>query len=260
MSRHYRFLFASLAVLTIGLFAASFASAADEPANPPARQRGQGRGAGGQNIFAIEVVAKDLELTDDQKASIKKIADKASEDRQALSADDRATKGPEIRKDMDEKIAAVLNDKQKARVKEIRLQMRGTAALADKEVAESLKLTDDQVAKIKDAMDARRKAMADARPTGGNQGGDRDAAREKFTKMRKEADEKVLAVLTTEQKEQFDKMQGTKLELPAAGFGGGQGRRNRGNPDSTTPKPDASKPDTTKPADSKPTDPKPDSK
>jgi Spy/CpxP family protein refolding chaperone len=139
---------------------------------------------------------------------------------------------PELRKGLEDKIGAVLNDTQKARIKEIRIQARGASALADKEVAEALKLTDDQVNKIKDLTDSAMKDMREAFQSAGN-GGDRTAMREKMTKMRTETSEKLLAVLTADQKTAFEKMQGAKVEgLPQGGggfgFGGGAGGGRRG--------------------------------
>jgi Spy/CpxP family protein refolding chaperone len=232
MSRTYRWMFACLGVAVICTLAASCASAADDPpANPPARQRGQGGRGGGGDLTTNDKVQADLQLSDEQKESIKKLADKAREDRAALtglSQEDRRAKMQEMRKDMETKVDAVLNDKQKARMKEIRLQVRGTAALTDKEVAESLKLTDDQVNKIKDL----NKTLADARTEAFSGGGRPDAdAIAKLTKLRTETNDKIVAVLNSDQKASFEKMQGAKIEgLPAGGFGAGAGggRRNRG--------------------------------
>ncbi|HEV2971945.1 MAG TPA: hypothetical protein VGY55_18370 [Pirellulales bacterium] len=233
MSRTSRFMFAILSLMVIGAFAACQASAADDPpANPPARQRGQGGGGRGGNLYTNEAVQKELALTDEQKDSIKKINDDFRASLTGLSQEDRQSKMPELRKGLEDKIGAVLNDTQKARMKEIRIQARGASALADKEVAEALKLTDDQVNKIKDLTDSAMKDMREAFQSAAN-GGDRTAMREKMTKMRTETSEKLLAVLTADQKTAFEKMQGAKVEgLPQGGagfgFGGGAGGGRRG--------------------------------
>jgi Spy/CpxP family protein refolding chaperone len=167
-------------------------------------------------------------LTDDQKDSIAKLQDKAREtfsQLQGLSDEERQAKFQEIRKDQDEKIGSILDAKQKDRLKEIVLQQTGAFALIDKDVAEALKLTDDQVNKIKELADGFQKEMREAAQSARN-GGDASGARETFTKIRKEGQEKLLAVLTDEQKAKFEKMKGAKIDLPPGGFGR---RRGGGN-------------------------------
>jgi len=236
MSCKTRFMFGTLVVVTLCGLAACESSTAQD--NPPARQRGM-RGGGGGTLFLLrnEKVQSDLALTDDQKASVQKLLDAAQEARsslQGLQGDERTAKMQELRKGQDEKVAGILNDKQKARLKEIGLQQRGPLALTDKEVAEAIKLTDDQVNKLKEIADAMQKDMQEAFQSAG-QGGDRTAVREKATKIRKDSTDKMLAVLSDEQKASYEKMLGAKIDLPqGAGFGGGGGRgqgggrRNRG--------------------------------
>lgn len=225
MSRTIRFVFVSLSLVLFGALAACPASAADDPpANPPAR--GTRGGRGGFNLFTNETVQKDLGLTDEQKESIKKISDDFRSSLSGLSREDRRSKMPELRKAMEEKIGAVLNDKQKARVKEIRLQVQGPGALATKEVAEAVKLTDDQMSKINDLT----KSLADARREAFQGGGGRNAdTREKLGKLRTETNEKILALLNSDQKASFEKLQGAKIDLPPGGFGGGRNRSGNGN-------------------------------
>jgi Spy/CpxP family protein refolding chaperone len=235
MSCKTRFMFGTLVVVTLCGLAACESSTAQD--NPPARQRGMRGGGGSLGLLRVEAVQNDLKLTDDQKSSIQKLQDAARDNRtalQGLSGDERTAKMQEIAKDQDAKIAGILDDKQKARLKEIRLQQRGPSALTDKEVAEALKLTDDEVNKIKEIADAMQKDMQEAFQSAG-QGGDRTAVREKATKIRKDSTDKMLAVLSAEQKASYEKMLGAKIDLPqGAGFGGGGGRgqgggrRNRG--------------------------------
>jgi Spy/CpxP family protein refolding chaperone len=231
MSYKARFMFGSLIAVTLcGLAACESSTAQDNQQG----RRGQGRfgmgGAGGSALFLLrnETVQNDLKLTDDEKASIQKLQDAARDNRtalQGLSGEERTAKMAEITKEQDSKIAGILDDKQKARLKEIRLQQRGPQGLTDKELAEALKLTDDQVNKIKEIVDAMQKEIQDAFQSAG-QGGDRTAMREKMTKLRKDTGDKILAVLTPDQKTSYDKMLGTKIDLPqgGAGFGGGGGR------------------------------------
>jgi len=210
------------ALVVMGGLSARFAVAADPPATPPAAQRGPGLMGGMPSLFLLrsDVVQKDLKVSDDQKESLNKLQEKARDafsELQGLSQEERRTKMQELRKDQDEKIAGILNDKQKARLKEIGLQASGGFALANKDVAEALKLTDDQVNKIKDLNDSFRK---DAQAAYQSAGGDFNSAREAMTKLRKETGEKLTDVLTADQKAAFEKLKGEKIDLPAGGFFG----------------------------------------
>jgi len=228
-----RFVGVTLAAIVGVVVAAVYASAADEPAKPAAPTRGQGMGFGGSGLalLQLDVVAKDLNLTDAQKESLKKIGDDArktmSDLRESLKDASREERMPKVaaaEKEIAEKADGVLDEKQRGRFKEIRLQVRGPGALMDPTIADALKLTDDQKQKLadlsKERRDAVRTAMQDA-------GGDRAAAREKITPIVKDSNEKMAKVLTPEQTEQFDKMQGKKLDLGDVPFGslGGPGRR-----------------------------------
>ncbi len=223
MSRNFRSVSTVAALFVVGGLTARFATAADPPATPPPAQRGPGfMGGGMPGLFMLsnEGVQKDLKLSDDQKESITKLQNKAREDfssLQGLSQEERQPKMQALRKEQEEKIAGILNDKQNARLKEIAIQQAGAMALANKEVAESLKLTDDQVNKIKELTDSFRQ---DARAAFQSAAGDRDAAREAMTKLRKQSNEKIMAVLTADQKAAFEKMKGEKIDLPAGGFFG----------------------------------------
>lgn len=222
MSRSHRLAFVALALLVVGGLNNKFAVAADPPATPPAVPRGAGFARGVPILFLLrsDVVQADLKLSDEQKESITKLQDKAREARselQGLSGQERQTKLQELRKDQDEKIGGILNDKQKARLKEIGLQQSGAFALANKEVAEALKLTDDQVNKIKELNDGFRKDAQAAFQSAAN-GGNPGSARDEITKVRKDTGEKIMAVLTDDQKAAFEKMKGEKIDLPNGGF------------------------------------------
>jgi Spy/CpxP family protein refolding chaperone len=241
MVRNRLFGVALAAVVGVAVAAVS-ARAADEPAKPAAPTRGQGRGFGasGLALLQLDPVAKDLNLTDAQKESLKKIGDDArktmSELRESLKDASREERMPKLaaaQKEIAGKVDGVLDEKQQARLKEIGLQVRGPGALMDPTIADTLKLTDEQKQKLADLSKERRDAMRTARQDAGN---DRAAAREKITPIVKESNEKMAKVLTPEQTEQFDKMQGKKLDLGDVPFGslGGPGRRASGGGESNS--------------------------
>jgi hypothetical protein len=123
-------------------------------------------------------------------------------------------------KELQKKVDTLLDAKQQARIKELSLQRRGVGALGDDEVIDALKLSDDQKQKLSDIRDeAGKQSQAIIQGALGG-GGDRSAIREKMQALQKEFGEKALATLTAEQREQFEKMKGTKFDFPPQrGFG-----------------------------------------
>jgi hypothetical protein len=189
-----------------------------------------------------------LELIDDQKDQIKKLSDKQREEMQEmfagmrdLSQEERREKMAELQPKMEEaqkklakQVDEVLMPTQRDRLKQITIQIQGTAALGDDEVAKELGLSDDQQKQIQQVRtEAFEKMRESFRP---GDGGDREARREQFQKAQKETDDKVLAVLTSEQRDKFEKMKGEKFEFDRSqlfgGFGGpgggGRGQRRGG--------------------------------
>ncbi len=145
----------------------------------------------------------------------------------------------EQRKEREEKLAklteetkkaveGVLDEKQAKRLGQINVQLLGFGAYSDKTVQEKLKLDDGQKEKIKgiaeeyakDSAELRRDAprgLGFGRP-GGQQPSDEDKKKmEEFTKksdgLRKEAEDKVVAVLTTDQKNTWKELVGEKVDV-----------------------------------------------
>ncbi|HEV3006418.1 MAG TPA: hypothetical protein VGX78_18250, partial [Pirellulales bacterium] len=104
-----------------------------------------------------------------------------------------------------------LTSEQVERLKQISRQARGVESLADDDVMLALKLSDDQKKQLETIRDA---AGQEVRALFGQQGLDQDARRTKMTEIRKSASEKAMAVLSDEQKKEFEKLQGEKIELP----------------------------------------------
>jgi hypothetical protein len=179
-------------------------------------------------LVQAEPVQKELELLDDQKSKIAAIAEEQQGQgrggNQDLSPEERAKRRQERTAALNQKIDAVLLDHQRTRLQEVWLQAAGTGALSDADVAKALAITEDQQTKLADARQANAEAMREA-----FQGGEFNA--EKMAQLRKESTERTLAVLTAEQKDKFEKMQGKKVtfDLTAIGRGrGGGGRRGGG--------------------------------
>jgi len=185
-----------------------------------------------QNLFLLrnDAVKKELTITDDQQNQLDDVAGQMQADAleifsglQDLSPEEREKEMPNLMKMLQEKgkelqgkVDKILDPKQTARMNEISLQARGAQALEDEDVIKALKLTDDQKKKLNDI----RESFADKQNeiikqlTEGGGGGDGGDLREKVQELMKELGEKAMAVLTSEQKSTFEKMQGAKFDLP----------------------------------------------
>jgi len=208
---------------------------------------GRGGGGGGMDAVAllrIEKVQAALGLGLEQGEQIQQIQDETRQAQremfqglQDLSQEERRERFGEMREKVEqltgearEKINGVLSADQSKRLDEIALQVRGPAALADDAVAEKLGVSEDQKEKMAAIREEGREAQREIFQSLRDGGGDRDAAREKMQAFQAAQTEKLMAVLTDAQREQFTAMQGEKLELTPedmrgafGGFGGGQG-------------------------------------
>lgn len=90
------------------------------------------------------------------------------------------------------------------------------------ELKEGLDLSDDQEKQVREILTAGSETMRKARE-GMQDGGDRDAMREKMQQMREEQTEKIKAVLTEEQFTKYEQIQAERRERmrQGGGFGGG---------------------------------------
>jgi Spy/CpxP family protein refolding chaperone len=185
-------------------------------------QRGFGRGmGGGANLLRRPEVQAELKLTDDQKTKVTEMLQKLRESQQARGQDLRDASPEERQKIMAavqaeqmKQVNAILNTDQQKRFKEISLQQQGYSALAQPAVADELKLTDDQKSKLKDIVQHQQEAMREIFQSAG---GDRAAAQEKMQTLRKETDDKIAALLTDDQKNNWKAMLGGPFKLEPAG-------------------------------------------
>ena len=119
-------------------------------------------------------------------------------------------------------IGEVLNDKQMKRFHQLELQKKDTAALKETKVRAELKITDSQAKSIDqifaDSMKEIADLQAEAKAGKGFQG-----FGEKFQGIQKETKEKIMGVLTADQKKTWKTMLGDefKFEQPK-GFGFGK--------------------------------------
>ncbi len=194
-------------LMQITLAAAVVALAAG-PALAQQRQRqGGGFGFGGFGGVAMllgqESVQKELKLSDEQVKEVQKLMEKQREAFQGfgeLSQEERRTKMQELNKSNNEAVAKILKPEQLKRAKQIALQRQGAAAVNNEEVAKELKITDEQKQKIRAIQTKAREDMQGA--------GSDEEGRKKRQEVMTAMNEKIMGVLTAEQKEQLRKMQG----------------------------------------------------
>lgn len=173
-----------------------------------------------------DAVQAELKLTDAQKKQLDDLQEEANRNRpnfpQGGPPSEEFLEAMRKRNaEMDDKIGKVLEAPQLKRLKEIRLQQGGAGALLDDEVAKALKVTDEQKSKIQELQNSSFEAMRSAREQ--NQGSP-DAIREQSEKIRKETKDKALAVLTDEQRKQYDALAGAAFSGTIRFGFGGRGR------------------------------------
>ena len=163
-----------------------------------------------------------LKLDDGQKSKLTKInADLPTQGGGGNLSEEERTKRREQFASAEQEAVKVLTPEQTERLDQISLQVRGASALTDEKVAEKLKITADQKQKLEDIQRQTREKMGAIFQGGG----DREANMKKFTELREESSKQALAVLSDEQRGQFEKLQGEKVTLPdnIFGFGGRRG-------------------------------------
>jgi Spy/CpxP family protein refolding chaperone len=191
-------------------------------------QRGPGRGGFGGGPFGLltnEGVQKELKLTEEQSEKIQKLAKESREKHTGefeklrdLDQSERQQKLQEMMKTINEEankaLAGVLKPEQEKRLKELRLQQEGAQAFADSEVQKGLKLTDEQKESIKTLGEDARKHMRELFQGGGGAGGaNREELGKKMQALQKETLEKVMGVLTDDQKKAWKEMTGAPFEF-----------------------------------------------
>jgi len=187
----------------------------------PSGALGQRRDRGGlrpgevsiARLLTLPKVQEELKLSDKQKARANEINTKLTEERHKLFAEvskeshERGKKVAELEEKTTSKVKTLLDGSQQKRLREILIQVNGAAELMKKDVQEELKITADQRQKLIDVNHENSKARHDALASFE---GDKAA---KIAELQRDANKKLLAVLTEMQREQFDKLKGNKLSI-----------------------------------------------
>lgn len=159
-------------------------------------------GAAGLGLLQNSQVQKDLSLTDEQRVQI-------------------LTLGMEVRegrRDVTQRLAEILNPAQFQRLRQIRLQVEGPAAINNPEIAKTLDLTREQRAKLNALQEQIRAKVREASRS--VQSLTTEERREKIggivrmlDQLRSETTEQAMEILTPRQREIFQELQGPKLDL-----------------------------------------------
>lgn len=121
-------------------------------------------------------------------------------------------------------VTGVLTADQAKRLKQIELQQRGTGAFSDEKVAEKLGLSAEQKKDIKTILEDSRKEIGELFK-GGREGNFGESFK-KVAALRKETEDKVKDVLTSDQKKTWKQMVGEEFKMPTPTFGRPGGENN----------------------------------
>ncbi len=122
------------------------------------------------------------------------------------------------------KVEEVLLPAQFERLEQIALQVRGDRALTQEDVQKKLTFTDEQKTKATELMNGFGDKMREMFTSG-----DREGMREKMDANNKQLGTDLVAVLTTEQKAEYEKLKGKPFDVSTVNVGrGGFGGRGQG--------------------------------
>jgi Spy/CpxP family protein refolding chaperone len=206
-------------------------------------QRGQGFGrmmGMGMSGMLLERpdVQRELNLTEQQKTQIRQMQEAmraAWQEMRNLPPQERRQKMEELRQKNDP--TKVLNESQKKRLREIELQAMGPIAFLQPEVADELKLTQEQRSRLQGIVMQQMQQLREQFQGGGFGQGQ---GAQNFQQIREQMEKQMLEVLTPAQREKWQQMQGKPFQFEGGrpmlwggmgGFGqfGQQGRPRGGS-------------------------------
>lgn len=191
-------------------------------------------------LLLNDKVQNDLQLDEDQKTKAKEayaaMMNAEQENFSALqnlSGEERRTKMRDLRKQNKDKLAKylgeILSPRQLERFKQIKLQEDGAMALFNSDVVKALNITSEQQVKMKSLLDQYKDKMSGSMSSMPNES--RESFHAKMAKMQenlrktiKQLNEKLLGILTQDQRDQFEKMQGAKIDVDISALRGPGGR------------------------------------
>jgi len=180
-----------------------------------------GMGGGPANLLGNPSVQKELKLDSAQTEKATTLATETREKMmglrsqlEGLEGQEAITKRQELAKPINEEAmksaAAFLKPEQVKRLQQIEIQQRGANALSDPAIAKKLGVTDEQASKVKTILADSQTEMRELFQSAGD---DRQAAMAKVQTLRKDTNNKVMALMTEDQKNTWKEMTGEPFEV-----------------------------------------------
>lgn len=248
MFRRYPLLAVSILVSSIALPSTTRAQDSKQPpANNAAAARRRPAGVGGSlptavYLLSMEEVRTELGITAEQRGLLEDVTtdlreafrnrenyfadlrknvgstDTLSDEEKAKrkeaftrKVEDLAAKVADAGKQAESSARMVLDDKQLARLEQLRMQLEGPASWENAEIAMRIGLSEEQRTRLREIREAARSNIEAAFKAGTT----REERAQAFSKDRRDKTrEDMFAVLTAEQKAKWDEMQGKKFTFP----------------------------------------------
>jgi hypothetical protein len=167
-------------------------------------------------------IQKDLQLSSEQNKKLKSFIAKEQKDLQSLVRIVpmyRQQKADEMNQATEESLQDLLTQDQSNRLSQIALQKKGTVSLLDSEIVSALKITYDQQGKLKAVQQESAKETTKLQQMSANpqyyQARLPDV-KKRWEKLQKDTQEKLLNVLTVEQRSQWQEMIGEPFPRKSA--------------------------------------------
>ena len=179
------------------------------------------------DLASLEQVQNELKLSDEQKTKAGEIADQFRKDRRDLFqqgfSEETRQKMEQLNHDSTVKVLEILDDAQRVRLTGIYVQVNGVRALNEPVITKALNFTEEQNKKLAEVNEANREAFRSV--FGDSDGQSREERQAKFAKLADEGEQKMMDVLTPEQKQQFEQLKGEPIDVDTSSLRPGR----RGN-------------------------------
>ena len=164
-------------------------------------------------LASLPEVQDELKLSDEQKTRITEIHDGLRDRRREMFGtgfgrfDEIWQRSDQLNRDASQTVDEVLDDSQRTRLQQIAIQQNGPRSLHDPQVVAALGLSDEQSKKLAQVRDENTQEFENAIRQFGREW------RQQAGDLAAKSDERLLAVLADEQRDQFEALKGEPLEI-----------------------------------------------